>query len=616
MSNNNNINDASLPVIINPISDLSVTGTTADTTIDLLQTFDDPSTTGQIARFELYNTSLGGGIINLLLFDQAQTGAPLTVQNFINYVNGGDYTNSIIHRSVKNFIVQGGGFTSNNLEVNAISTDPPVKNEFSIDRSNLRGTIAMAKQGGNPDSATSQWFFNLNNNAANLDNQNGGFTVFGQVLSTTDLDVIDAIGALPISNQGGVLAELPVISSPPDSDEDLVRFKNISISNTNELNFSIVSNSNPNLVNATIDNNQLVLDYGENRSGSAEIRIRATNLLGFTVEDTFTISARSIKTTNFQTSISGFDVSFDRPLNTGLVNLYDGSDESQDVSDLQILDATNQEVRGSLILDPETNNLSFVKTGRSLATGNYTVNLFSREDSFVSSEGGILDGNNDGNSGDNFTNNLTIDNSNLKILGLPDFSREPDRSGDNNAPLPQIPVGLNDGNGVTQLEFTLTYDADLLGINGVNLAANLVDSWQIVTQDFSTVGSAKIGIQGNTSLNAGENNILSIDAIVPETATYGATAILELKDIKVNGSSEGVIGDDAVQLVAIPGDISGNGTITSLDAALSSRIALGLDSGSDAFANIDPLIFGNSNFDNNLDGADALAIAKNVVGLN
>ena len=103
--------------------------------------------------------------------------APLTVQNFLNYVNKGAYNNSFFHRSVANFVVQGGGFQWVNGAAQAIPSDKPVKNEYSA--SNIRGTLAMAKVGGDPDSATNQWFFNTINNASNLNNNNGGFTVFG-----------------------------------------------------------------------------------------------------------------------------------------------------------------------------------------------------------------------------------------------------------------------------------------------------------------------------------------------------------------------------------------------------------------------------------------------------
>jgi cyclophilin family peptidyl-prolyl cis-trans isomerase len=625
MPDNNNINEASFPIVINSITDLSVPKNAANTTIDLFNSFDDPSTTGKVASFELYNTSLAGGIINVLLFDQAQTGAPLTVKNFLNYVNDGDYTNSIIHRSVSNFIIQGGGFTINDLNPGLVPADPPVQNEFSVDRSNLRGTIAMAKLGGNPNSATNQWFFNLNDNSSNLDNQNGGFTVFGQVLSPTDLNVIDAISKIPIFNGSSInpaFTELPLSIDPQNpqikSDSDYVRFKSVSVANLSELTFGVVSNSNPDLVNVIINNDRLTLDYQDNQSGSAEISIRATNLLGNTIDDTFIVTVATIeplKLSNFQSSISGFTVDFNQQLNLDLLNLYDGSDETQDSSDLRVLDANNREVKGSLILNRDTNNLTFVKTGKSLEDGNYTVNLFSRNDSFVDNNGGVLDGNDDGQTGDNYTQSLTIDKTNTKVLSLPDFSRAPNESinlGDNQSP--GIPISLSDGSGVTQVDFTFAYNADLLGISGVNLAANLVDSWQI-TQDLTIAGIAKISIQGNTSLSAGENNLLSLTATVPETATYGTSAVLQLKDVRLNGSNNGVIGDEAIQQVALLGDISGNGVITSLDAALAARIALGLDSGSDKFPNTDPLIFGDSDFDGSLSNLDALTIAKTSIGL-
>ena len=141
------------------------------------------------------------GNIDVQLYD---TAAPLTVANFLKYVTSGAYANSFIHRNVPGFIIQGGGFSFDPQAalVKAVPASLPVKNEFSASRSNVRGTIAMAKLGGNPDSATNQWFFNLANNAANLDNQNGGFTVFGQV-TPDGMKVVDAIAALKTVDASG-----------------------------------------------------------------------------------------------------------------------------------------------------------------------------------------------------------------------------------------------------------------------------------------------------------------------------------------------------------------------------------------------------------------------------
>jgi peptidyl-prolyl cis-trans isomerase A (cyclophilin A) len=144
------------------------------------------------------DTSLGN--IVLRLNDDA---APATVANFLNYVTDGDYAGTLIHRSVPGFVIQGGGFATSGLP---IATDPPVVNEFSLP--NVQGTIAMAKLGGDPDSATSQWFISLNDNRENLDNQNGGFTVFGHVLE--GMDVVNQIAALQTFPFNSPFGEIPL----------------------------------------------------------------------------------------------------------------------------------------------------------------------------------------------------------------------------------------------------------------------------------------------------------------------------------------------------------------------------------------------------------------------
>jgi peptidyl-prolyl cis-trans isomerase A (cyclophilin A) len=281
----------------NPFNTLVVNANSNEAILNLFQYFDDPFTTGKIATFNLYDNSLGNGEINVLLFDQNGQGAPLTVNNFLQYVNDNDYVNSIIHRSIVDptpFVIQGGGFTVNNLNVGTISTNSPVVNEFSSNRSNTRGTIAMAKLGGDPNSATSQWFFNLADNATNLDNQNGGFTVFGEVLSQDDLNTIDSIASLETINASGTnpaFTDLPIVNSPVNDDNDLVRFENITVTNVPELSFTIQNNNNPNLVNANINNQgEILLNYQDNTNGVANITIQGTNLLGETQVNTLRVS--------------------------------------------------------------------------------------------------------------------------------------------------------------------------------------------------------------------------------------------------------------------------------------------------------------------------------------
>lgn len=139
-----------------------------------------------------FKTTLGDIDVQLL-----PNSAPKTVENFLKYMNRKAYDNSVFHRSVSGFILQGGGFQATLPNLPAIAQDAPVVNEYK--ESNIRGTLAMAKLGDDPNSATNQWFFNLsNNNAANLNNQNGGFTVFGRIVDTASLAVMDRLAAVPV----------------------------------------------------------------------------------------------------------------------------------------------------------------------------------------------------------------------------------------------------------------------------------------------------------------------------------------------------------------------------------------------------------------------------------
>lgn len=146
-----------------------------------------PAANATIVQFQ---TVLGPFEVNL--YDQS---TPAAVANFLAYVNAGAYNKAVVHRAVNGFVVQGGGFTYQGSETLAsVVQNAPVVNEPKF--SNVRGTIAMAKLSGDANSATNQWFINLGDNSANLDVQNGGFTVFGQVIGN-GMSVLDAINALP-----------------------------------------------------------------------------------------------------------------------------------------------------------------------------------------------------------------------------------------------------------------------------------------------------------------------------------------------------------------------------------------------------------------------------------
>ncbi|NLF07841.1 MAG: choice-of-anchor D domain-containing protein [Pirellulaceae bacterium] len=174
---------------------------------------------GTVVRFDLsYSVNVDNQLIDYFDVELFDADAPVTVANFLKYVNNGLYDDTIIHRDVQGFVTQGGGFKpivedGFVTELQPIPTYEPIQNEFSPTRSNLGGTIAMAKFENDPDSATSQWFVNIGDNSANLDFQNGGFTVFGQVLGE-GMTLINAVNSLPkydlSNNFGGAFSAVPL----------------------------------------------------------------------------------------------------------------------------------------------------------------------------------------------------------------------------------------------------------------------------------------------------------------------------------------------------------------------------------------------------------------------
>lgn len=159
------------------------------------------------------------GDIDVELYDQYK---PITVQNFLRYVKTGAYRGTFFHRCVPGFVVQGGGFYTTHrteaepfLTVSAVTNYGAIPNEFGVGRtfSNIYGTIAMAKLGGDTNSASSQWFFNTANNAfLDANNTNNLFVVFGKVLRGTNVlnNFNNRVLGYGVVNIGGVFSELPV----------------------------------------------------------------------------------------------------------------------------------------------------------------------------------------------------------------------------------------------------------------------------------------------------------------------------------------------------------------------------------------------------------------------
>jgi len=267
------------------IAPIDVSLNASPTAISLGSHFDDPTVTGTAVEV---GTQLGN--FTIALFDQQ---APKTVANFLKYVNNGLYADAVIHRVLPGLILQTGGYYPSQQ---AIPSFGPIPSEPGI--SNTFGTVAMALPNGGPGTATSQWFVNLADNT-NLDNSSSGgpFTVFGKV-AYSGMAVVDSIAHLPLGQipptfvpnvgegdpAGGVLPLINFTGGTPD-------ITNLVSTNT----FTIVpaltyqvSSDNPSVVNPSISNGTLTLNYGS-VPGVAHVTVTATDLGGNVVSDVINV---------------------------------------------------------------------------------------------------------------------------------------------------------------------------------------------------------------------------------------------------------------------------------------------------------------------------------------
>lgn len=209
------------PTVFSAIPAQTLTAGGAAATVDLTNVFVDAET---VVRFATTYPTGQSSALDINLFDAT----PNTTANFLAYVNAGasqNYNGSVFHRKIDQFVLQGGGFkfvdsgTTTATAFPAITEFAAIDDEFA-DVSNTRGTIAMAKPGA-PDTATSEFFFNLGDNSRALDSASnaGGFAVFGQVMNG-GLAVLDAVAALDEFGGTGVPGAGPFPVSANADTED------------------------------------------------------------------------------------------------------------------------------------------------------------------------------------------------------------------------------------------------------------------------------------------------------------------------------------------------------------------------------------------------------------
>lgn len=291
--------------IINPIFDIKAGIGKTSAEIDLATMVDATASYRTIVEFKTNFTMPGAStpsVIRIELFDDK---TPLTVQNFLSYVNNakdaGDYDGTYFHRFVNGFVLQGGGYTppiSNNNLGTHVETPYQVHNEFfgaDAELDPVPGTIAMAKvgttDGGGPHSATSEFFFNYADNSTTLDTQNGGFTVFGKVVQGLDainaiVNVRKAVGSnLSTSGTDGI-PTTAANGSVPTADQliKITEAKVIAPGASSKGNYSfgnlqVESVSGDQFLKAKIDavTNKLTLNYAAGKAGVAKVKVTVTD---------------------------------------------------------------------------------------------------------------------------------------------------------------------------------------------------------------------------------------------------------------------------------------------------------------------------------------------------
>ncbi|MEO5716912.1 MAG: peptidylprolyl isomerase [Luteolibacter sp.] len=269
------------PIVAQTFSPVTV-AVSGNSKVSVEGKFSDPDTTSA-ARFV---SSLG--TFDIILFPEA---APITVDNFIDYIDGAKYDNSFIHRSpLTTPVIQGGGFRYSQAEgITEITNTGTIKNEPGL--SNVRGTIAMARVGGMVNSATSQWYINTASNDS-LDSIDEGFTVFGRV-ATSGMAVVDQIRGLPIGNytsQTGfsALNELPVNAPTAPDTLDPANLVIITSVGPAPLLIYQVASSNTAIATASLNGTEITITGV--KKGSTTIQVKATDLDGKTVTQNIAVT--------------------------------------------------------------------------------------------------------------------------------------------------------------------------------------------------------------------------------------------------------------------------------------------------------------------------------------
>ncbi|MCH5376851.1 MAG: PA14 domain-containing protein, partial [Planctomycetes bacterium] len=341
----------------------------------------------------------------------------------------------------------------------------------------------------------------------------------------------------------------------------------------------------------------LTITPAADQFGTATISVTARDRAGATTTRTFQLTVSPVPDTftvrQFVPTPTGFLARFDRDFNPSVLNLYDSAG-LPGPADAVLQGAAHGIIRGSLLIASDLQQITFIKTAGVLEPDTYNVTLYSGTTRFVGADGNPLDGNGDETAGDDYITTFIVaaPPSDAVVVGIPDFSRGPGQAV--NVPADRsdgIPLTLSDGTGIQTVDLRMHYEPGLLGIGGASVGDGMPVGSEVTLTDEAP-GVIRLQFQSPTPLSAGMQVFVNLQAAVPVDAIYTDKHLLDLRDISINAGSIPAIDDDGIHVVAYFGDVTGNGTYSSLDTSRISRMAVGLDTGFAAFPSADPVLVG------------------------
>ena len=320
-------------------------------------------------------------------------------------------------------------------------------------------------------------------------------------------------------------------------------------------------------------------------------------------------------------------------------NLYDGPEDAAfDQADLTLTNGAGDDIALSAHWQDASRELLLL-AAEALAPGEYTLTIDSRSDGLISaSSGELLDGNGDGTAGDAYSLSFTKSEAEHSLsigdtargagqaLSLNGRGSHDPLTGEPTAGGAGLPIHFSTSAAVTSLSGSVSFDSSLFVADALTVGADLPDDWSLSVDPSSPAGQLLYTASGSTAIRGRDQEIVRFQATVaaaaapPERGTagngvYGSTALINASLSSDQLTGEAISVDPGLVALAYAGDSTGNGSLSSLDASRVQRVVVGLDSGFEAYDDINPVLVDDTTGNGGLSSLDASRIQQQVVGL-